>query len=81
MSTPYATAPPRISLMAAGELRDALRAIGEGRSPAAAASLMAIDPASWHAVEQRLAAIVGSDLRTLLLSAADGTTHAHQFLD
>ncbi|MFE2599978.1 hypothetical protein ACFXCZ_26390 [Streptomyces sp. NPDC059396] len=46
MSTPYAIAPSRISLMAAGEIRDALRAIGEGRGSAAVASLMAIDPAS-----------------------------------
>ncbi|RDG36478.1 MULTISPECIES: hypothetical protein [Streptomyces] len=68
------TTPPRISLMAAAELRDALRALGEGRGPAAIASLMAIDADSWEAVEQRLAAIVGNDLRALLLSAAGGTT-------
>lgn len=69
----YATAPPRISLMAAGELRDALTAIEEGRGPAAVASLMAIDPASWQAIERRLVAVVGDDLRALLLSAAEHT--------
>lgn len=76
MSEQHATVPPQLSLMAAGELRDALKAIGEGRSPAAVASLMAIDPASWQAIEQRLAAVVGSDLRALLLASAsaNGTT-------
>ncbi|MEW1719618.1 hypothetical protein [Streptomyces sp. NPDC093109] len=75
MSEQHATTtPPRISLMAAAELRDALRAIGEGRGPAAIASLMAIDAASWDAVEERLAAVVGSDLRALLLSAASSGT-------
>lgn len=62
---------PHISLMASGELRDALTAIEEGKGPAAVAALMAIDPASWRAIEHRLAAIVGSDLRTLLLAAAE----------
>ncbi|MFE4174220.1 hypothetical protein ACFRR7_19585 [Streptomyces sp. NPDC056909] len=86
MSEQFATAPPRISLMAAGELRDALKAIGEGRGPAAVASLMAIDSASWQAIEQRLVAVVGNDLRALLLSAAGGTgatgstTQTQQFL-
>lgn len=59
-----------ISLMAAGELRDALTAIDEGKGPAAIAALMAIDPVSWQAIEHRLTALVGSDLRTLLLKAA-----------
>jgi hypothetical protein len=73
MCEQISTAPPRISLMASGELRDALEAIEDGRGPAAVASLMAIDPASWRAVEQRLAAVIGTDLRELLLSAAAGS--------
>ncbi|MEU7132945.1 hypothetical protein [Streptomyces sp. NPDC046261] len=64
------SAPQPISLMAAGELRDALTAIEEGKGPTAVAALMAIDPASWQAIEQRLAAVVGTDLRTLLLKVA-----------
>ncbi|MGW6456282.1 hypothetical protein ACWF94_10210 [Streptomyces sp. NPDC055078] len=64
---------PHISLMAAGEIRDAFTAIEEGKGPAAIAALMAIDSHSWQAIEQRLTAIVGSDLRTLLLAAADNS--------
>jgi hypothetical protein len=67
---------PRISLMASGELRDALTAIEEGKGPAAIAALMAIDAASWQAIEHRLAVVIGSDLRALLLGAADGTKAA-----
>ncbi|WP_372408724.1 hypothetical protein [Streptomyces luteireticuli] len=59
-----------ISLMAAGELRDAMTAIEEGKGPAAVAALMSIDSASWQAIEQRLAALVGTDLRELLLKVA-----------
>lgn len=62
--------PPPISLMAA-ELRDALTAIGLGKGPAAVASLMAIDPASWQSIEHRLASVIGSGLRTLLLGAVE----------
>jgi hypothetical protein len=58
-------APPRISLMAAGELRDVLTALELGQGPTAIAGLMAIDPASWQAIEQRLTAL-GGDLRQLL---------------
>ncbi|HEY8981572.1 MAG TPA: hypothetical protein VIU15_18545 [Streptomyces sp.] len=58
-----------ISLMAIGELRDALTAIDEGKGPAAVAALLAIDPESWQAIEHRLAALIGGDLRELLLSA------------
>jgi hypothetical protein len=71
--TPDTATPPRISLMACGELRDALTAIEEGKTPAAVAALMAIDPASWHGIEKRLTAMVGNDLRTLLLAAVRGT--------
>ena len=74
MSKLTAAAPPRISLMASGELRDALTAIEEGKGPAAVAALMAIDAESWRAIEHRLVAIVGSDLRTLLLAAAERST-------
>ena len=71
-NAPATTAAP-ISLMACGELRDALTAIEEGKAPAAVAALMAIDPASWHAIEQRLTALVGTDLRALLLAAVRDT--------
>ncbi|MFI9720754.1 hypothetical protein ACIHFE_14015 [Streptomyces sp. NPDC052396] len=70
MSKPKAPATHRISLMASGELRDALTAIQEGKGPDAIAALMAIDSASWQAIEERLVALVGSDLRTLLLKVA-----------
>ncbi|MGW1076548.1 hypothetical protein [Streptomyces sp. NPDC002537] len=70
------TSAPRISLMASGELRDALTAIKEGKGPAAVAALMAIDPRSWQAIEQRLTALVGSDLRALLFTAAADTDAA-----
>jgi hypothetical protein len=72
--------PPRISLMASGELRDALAAIEDGRGPAAVASLMAIDPLSWHAIEQRLVAVIGTDLRELLLAAAAGSEAPEQLV-
>ncbi|MDT3395224.1 hypothetical protein RKE29_00915 [Streptomyces sp. B1866] len=65
--------PPRISLMAAGEIREALAAIEEGKPATAIAALLAIDPVSWQAIEHRLVAIVGSDLRDLLLRAAAGS--------
>lgn len=70
MCTPPATAePPRMSLMAIGELRDVLTALDRGQVPTAIAALMAIDPASWRAIEHRLNAL-GGDLRQLLDSAA-----------
>lgn len=69
-TTPALAAPaPRISLMACGELRDVLTAIEEGKAPAAVAALMAIDPASWNGIEQRLTVLVGDGLRALLLAA------------
>lgn len=49
-----------ISLMAAGEIRDALTAAARGDLPAAAHALMSIDAESWRAVEGRLAALGGS---------------------
>jgi hypothetical protein len=64
--------------MACGELRDALTAIEEGKTPAAVAALMAIDPASWRAIEHRLTAMVGTDLRALLLAATRDTDAALQ---
>ncbi|MEV6757297.1 hypothetical protein [Streptomyces sp. NPDC051214] len=68
------TAPPRISLMASGELRDALTAVEEGKGPAAIAALMAIDSESWRAIEHRLTSVIGSDLRELLLAAVERET-------
>jgi hypothetical protein len=67
--------------MAASELRDVLTAIEEGKGPAAIAALMAIDPVSWQAIEQRLTALVGSDLRELLLGAAADATVARKPID
>ncbi|MFI5703648.1 hypothetical protein ACIA78_26825 [Streptomyces xanthochromogenes] len=69
MSTSSSSVPPRISKMAAGELRDALMAIELGHGPTAVAALMAIDEESWQGIEKRLAALVGDDLRSLLLAA------------
>ncbi|MEU9333096.1 hypothetical protein AB0D49_08010 [Streptomyces sp. NPDC048290] len=73
MSEPTPTTPPRISLMASSELRDALTAIEHGKGPAAVAALMAIDATSWRAIEQRLSPLIGRDLRGLLLSAVERT--------
>ncbi|PGH49308.1 hypothetical protein [Streptomyces sp. Ru87] len=52
--------PERITLMAAGELRDALDAHARGDLPAAVYGLMSIDPDSWQAIAERLAAIGGT---------------------
>ncbi|MFC4515389.1 MULTISPECIES: hypothetical protein [Streptomyces] len=71
----------RISLMASGELRDALTAIEEGKGPAAVAALMAIDPVSWQAIEERLVGLVGSDLRSLLLKTAGECDRQAAFVD
>ncbi|OEV04013.1 hypothetical protein AN219_37605 [Streptomyces nanshensis] len=56
----------RITLMAAGELRDALAAFERGEHVAAVSGLMAIDPASWQAIESRLADL-GASLPELIL--------------
>jgi hypothetical protein len=52
--------PERITLTAAGDLRDALAAIQRGDTPAAAYGLAAIDPGSWAAIEARLKTLGGS---------------------
>ncbi|MCE7080713.1 hypothetical protein [Streptomyces sp. ST2-7A] len=57
---PYVPASERITLMAAGELRDALTAHRAGDTAAAVAALMSIDPDSWAAIERRLAAMGGT---------------------
>jgi hypothetical protein len=57
---PHTPADERITLMAAGELRAALDAFECGHTAAAVSGLMAIDPASWQAIEARLAAMGGS---------------------
>nr|WSX78220.1 hypothetical protein OH826_32870 [Streptomyces sp. NBC_00899] len=59
------TPPPRISLMAAGEVRDILTALQLGQRPAAIAGLLAIDPDSWAAIEHRLAVLDGDLPATL----------------
>ncbi|WP_202235458.1 hypothetical protein [Actinacidiphila reveromycinica] len=56
---------PRLSLMAVGDLRDALTALERGQGPTAITALMSIDTESWQAIEHRLAA-VGGDFRRLL---------------
>ncbi|MFF0744283.1 hypothetical protein ACFYVL_28185 [Streptomyces sp. NPDC004111] len=66
-----ATPPPRISLMASAELRDALTAVEEGKGATAVAALMSIDADSWQAIENRLVPLLGGDLRSLLLAAAE----------
>lgn len=45
-----------ISLMAAGELRDAVAAARRGDQATALYGLMSIDPESWSAIQQRLTA-------------------------
>ena len=50
----------RITLMAAGELRDALAAHQRGDTTAALYGLMSIDAESWQAIETRLAALGGT---------------------
>lgn len=79
MSQTSSTTPRCISLMASGELRDALTAIEEGKGPAAIAALMAIDSVSWQAIEHRLGAVIGSDLRALLLAAAEHSAGQRTF--
>ncbi|MDB1086467.1 hypothetical protein PJ985_02640 [Streptomyces sp. ACA25] len=49
-----------ITLMAAGELRDAVAAHRAGDTAAAIAALMSIDPDSWAAIEHRLATLGGT---------------------
>lgn len=58
----------RITLMAAGELRNAIDAISRGDRAAAAAAVMSIDAESWQAIETRLAAL-GDSLPDLLTAA------------
>ncbi|MDF4250448.1 hypothetical protein [Streptomyces sp. WMMB303] len=67
----HTAAPPgagHITLMAAGELRDALTAAQHGDRATALAALMAIDADSWQAIADRLSALGGSlpELLTLL---------------
>ncbi|MFD9789655.1 hypothetical protein ACFWXK_01765 [Streptomyces sp. NPDC059070] len=73
MSELHSAKPERPTLMAVGDLRDALAALERGKVSVAVAALMAIDADSWQAMEHRVAA-VGGDLRGLLLAAADGNT-------
>ncbi|WP_049581038.1 hypothetical protein [Streptomyces sp. SBT349] len=61
----------RITLMAAGELRDAINAHHRGDTAAAVHALMSIDPDSWHAIETRLAAM-GGTIPELLTRIRDG---------
>ncbi|GAA4671819.1 hypothetical protein GCM10023347_27250 [Streptomyces chumphonensis] len=61
----------RITLMAAGELRDAVDAVQRGDTAAAAHALASIDPESWRAIEDRLAALGGS------IAALTTTTKEH----
>ncbi|MEE1929834.1 hypothetical protein V1J52_16865 [Streptomyces sp. TRM 70351] len=63
----------RISLMAAGELRDAIAAVQRGDTASAAYALASIDPDSWHAIEHRLNTL-GGEIAALL--TPDHDTHA-----
>lgn len=63
--------PARITLMAAGELRDALAALQRSDLPAAAGAVAAIDPESWQTITDRLAELGGS-LPELLATATRG---------
>jgi hypothetical protein len=58
--SPHTPGSEHITLMATGELRDALDAFERGHTAAAVSGLMAIDPASWQAIEARLADLGGS---------------------
>lgn len=53
-------APGRISLMAAGELRDAIAAYQRGDTAAFACAIASIDPESWAAIERRLGTLGGA---------------------
>ncbi|SCK09269.1 hypothetical protein H181DRAFT_00449 [Streptomyces sp. WMMB 714] len=70
---PYASGSERITLMAVGEFRAALDAFERGEMAAAVSGLMAIDTASWQAIESRLAALGGSmpELLTLVRSSRE----------
>jgi hypothetical protein len=50
----------RITLTAAGDLRDALEAHQRGDLPAAVYGLLSIDAESWQAIQDRLAALGGT---------------------
>jgi hypothetical protein len=59
-----------ISLMAAGDLRDALTAAERGDAPAAIGALMSIDATSWEGIRNRLADL-GATLPELLTHLGD----------
>ncbi|MDK1477057.1 hypothetical protein QNO07_27300 [Streptomyces sp. 549] len=65
--------PDHISLMAAGELRDAISAARRGDPAAAAHALASIDPTSWAAIEHRMATL-GGTLTALLAPDPDDRT-------
>lgn len=69
MAAPHPPAPGPITLMAAGELRDAVDAAQRGDAAAFAAAVASIDPASWAALRQRFAEL-GTSLPELLHHAA-----------
>ncbi|MFF2749504.1 hypothetical protein ACFVVA_28680 [Kitasatospora sp. NPDC058048] len=62
------TAPAPIRPLAAAHLREALQAAADREPATALAALMHIDPDSWQAIEQRLAAL-GTDLLDVLAHA------------
>ncbi|MDK1474926.1 hypothetical protein QNO07_16100 [Streptomyces sp. 549] len=65
--------PDHITLMAAGELRDAIDAARRGDPAAAAHALASIDPQSWRAIEHRMATL-GGTLAGLLAPDRDDRT-------
>ena len=72
--TTHTPATERISLTAAGELRDALTALEHGDAPAAVAALMAISTDEWTAIDHRLKTLGGS-LRELVHAAGEKGGH------
>jgi hypothetical protein len=50
----------RITLTAAGDIRDAITAHQRGDTAAAVYGLLAVDPESWQAITDRLAALGGT---------------------
>ena len=62
--------PARITLTAAGDLRDAITAHQRGDTAAAIYGLLAIDPQSWQAIQDRLATL-GATLPELLTTRTE----------
>ena len=64
---------PRITYLAAGHLRDAIKAQARGDTAEAMRSLMCIDPLSWRLMQERMAELGGGPLSDILPGVGDGT--------